>query len=76
MPVYMYFPFLYFPEDKAEYIPAAISMFIFMAAAVLFFRFMIKLSNMQAQKAKELEEKLMMTVKQNQTDQLRTNQEK
>lgn len=64
MPVYMYFPFLYFPEDKAEYFPAAISMFVFMVAAVLFFRFMIKVSNKQAKEAEELEKKLILANKQ------------
>lgn len=54
----MYFPFLYFPKDKVEYVPAAISMFIFMTAAVIFFRFMVRLSKKQAQEAKEFEKKL------------------
>ncbi|WP_100332852.1 hypothetical protein [Bacillus xiapuensis] len=49
--------YLYFPEDKSEYIPAAISMFIFMTAAVLFFLFIRKISKKEAEKAKELEGK-------------------
>ncbi|WP_332328003.1 hypothetical protein [Metabacillus litoralis] len=36
--------FLYFPEDKSEYIPAAITMIIFTIAAFFAFRFIMKLS--------------------------------
>jgi hypothetical protein len=50
--------FLYFPEDKSEYIPAAITFFIFMIAAVFAFRFIVKISKREEKKAKELEEKL------------------
>ncbi|PAQ13766.1 hypothetical protein CD798_13960 [Bacillaceae bacterium SAOS 7] len=49
--------YLYFPEDKSEYIPAAISMAVFMTAAVLFFLFMKKISKKEEEKAKELEGK-------------------
>ncbi|WP_231514776.1 hypothetical protein [Oceanobacillus salinisoli] len=31
--MYIFMPFLYFPEDKAEYIPAVISLAVFMALA-------------------------------------------
>ena len=48
--------FLYFPEDKSEYIPAAITFVIFLIGAVLTMRFIIKVSKREAQKAKELEE--------------------
>ncbi|WP_067725694.1 hypothetical protein [Oceanobacillus damuensis] len=37
-------PFLYFPEDKTEYIPAVITLAIFMFLAVLAMYFMIKKS--------------------------------
>jgi preprotein translocase subunit YajC len=50
--------FLYFPEDKSEYIPAAFTFAIFLIAAVFFFRWIIKISNKESQKAKELEERL------------------
>lgn len=50
--------FLYFPEDKSEYIPAAISFTIFLIAAIFTMRFIIKTSKRQAEKAKELEEKI------------------
>lgn len=50
--------FLYFPEDKSEYIPAAISFGIFFIFCVLTFLFIVKVSNKESEKAKELEEKL------------------
>lgn len=51
--------FLYFPEDKSEYGPAAITFIIFMIGALLTMRFIIKVSKREAMKAKELEEKLL-----------------
>jgi hypothetical protein len=51
--------FLYFPEDKSEYGPAAITFLIFMIGALLTLRFIIKVSKREAMKAKELEEKLL-----------------
>jgi energy-converting hydrogenase Eha subunit H len=50
--------FLYFPEDKSEYIPAMITFTLFMIAAVLAMRFIIKISKRQEEKAKEFEEQL------------------
>ncbi|ACJ34750.1 Uncharacterized conserved protein [Anoxybacillus flavithermus WK1] len=50
--------FLYFPEDKTEYIPAAISFTAFFIAAVLTMRLIIKISKRQEEKAKQLEEQL------------------
>ena len=51
--------FLYFPEDKSEYGPAAITFIIFMIGAWLTMRLIIKVSKREAKKAKELEERLM-----------------
>jgi len=51
--------FLYFPEDKTEYIPAAITSFIFLIGAIFTMRFIIKVSKKEAQKAKELEQAVM-----------------
>ncbi|WP_066314205.1 hypothetical protein [Bacillus sp. FJAT-29814] len=50
--------FLYFPEDKSEYIPAAISFAIFFVACIFTMRFIIKISKREAEKAKELEERI------------------
>ena len=51
--------FLYFPEDKTEYIPAAITCFVFLIGAILTMRFIIKISKKEAQKAKEYEQAVM-----------------
>jgi hypothetical protein len=50
--------FLYFPEDKSEYIPAAITCTIFLIAALLTMRLIIKISKQQENEAKKLEEQL------------------
>ncbi|TCN21356.1 hypothetical protein [Mesobacillus foraminis] len=50
--------FLYFPEDKSEYIPAAIWLMIFFVAAAITMRFIIRISKKEAQKAKEYEKAL------------------
>lgn len=50
--------FLYFPEDKSEYIPAAFTMLLFGVAAVVTMRLIIRVSKKEAQAAKQLEEKL------------------
>jgi hypothetical protein len=51
--------FLYFPEDKSEYGPAAITFTIFVIGALLTMRLIIKVSKREAKKAKELEAKLL-----------------
>jgi hypothetical protein len=51
--------FLYFPEDKSEYGPAAITFTIFMIGALLTMRLIINVSKREAKKAKELEEKIL-----------------
>jgi hypothetical protein len=50
--------FLYFPEDKTEYIPAVINLIIFTIFAYLAVRFFIKISKREEKKAKQLEEDL------------------
>lgn len=54
----LYMPFLYFPKDKSEYIPAFISMSIFMVACVAAFFYIKKVSKKQEEATKELEEKV------------------
>jgi hypothetical protein len=51
--------FLYFPEDKSEYGPAAVTFILFMIAALLTMKWIINISKREAIKAKELEEKIM-----------------
>jgi hypothetical protein len=40
--------FLYFPEDKSEYIPAAMWMIVAFIAAIFVMRFFIKVSKREA----------------------------
>ncbi|WP_153126572.1 hypothetical protein [Peribacillus tepidiphilus] len=51
--------FLYFPEDKSEYIPAAITSVIFLIGAALTMRLIIRISKKEAEKAKELETRIL-----------------
>lgn len=50
--------FLYFPEDKREYIPAAISFSIFFIACVFTFLWIVRYSKKEEEKAKHLEEQV------------------
>lgn len=59
MSSWMVILFLYFPEDKAEYIPATISFIIFAIACVLTFRWIVKKSKRQEEQVKELEERIL-----------------
>ena len=52
-------PFLYFPEDKSEYIPAAISFVFFAILLVLTFRWIRRHSKKQELETKELEERIL-----------------
>ncbi len=52
-------PFLYFPEDKAEYIPAAISFVVFMTLMLFVFRWVIRNSKRQEEETKELEQRIL-----------------
>ena len=55
------FTFLYFPEDKSEYIPAVISLVIVSIFAYLAMRFVMKVSKREEKRAEELEEQLRVT---------------
>lgn len=52
--------FLYFPEDKTEYIPALIKLVIMVAIAVVVLRLVVNWSKREEKKAKELEERLKL----------------
>lgn len=52
-------PFLYFPEDKTEYIPAAISFVVFMILMLFAFRWIRKTSKKQEAETKVLEEQIL-----------------
>ncbi len=51
--------FLYFPEDKSEYIPAAIEMAIILVLCILVFNFFRRKARKDAEKTRELEEKIL-----------------
>lgn len=50
--------FLYFPEDKTEYIPAGITTFIFLIAALITTRLIVLKSRKEEKEANKLEEKI------------------
>jgi flagellar biosynthesis/type III secretory pathway M-ring protein FliF/YscJ len=50
--------FLYFPEDKSEYLPAALWLIGFTILALLTMKFIIRHSKKEAEKAREYEEAL------------------
>jgi uncharacterized membrane protein len=52
-------PFLYFPEDKSEYIPAAISFAVFMVLLFFALRWIRRNSKKQELETKELEERIL-----------------
>ena len=52
-------PFLYFPEDKVEYVPAALSFLFFMILLVLTFNWIRRHSKKQEEETRELEERIM-----------------
>lgn len=52
-------PFLYFPEDKSEYIPAVFSFVIFMILFFFTIRWFRRNSRKQLEETKELEERIL-----------------
>ncbi|MEC2078580.1 hypothetical protein ABET51_12650 [Metabacillus fastidiosus] len=58
--------FLYFPQDKSEYIPAGIMMLICGIAAYVTFRLIIRFSKKEQQKADELIRRMEVENKSNQ----------
>ncbi|MGE7923442.1 hypothetical protein ACQKND_09665 [Viridibacillus arvi] len=64
--------FLYFPEDKSEYLPAAIELAIILVLCVAVFFTIKKMAKKQELKTKMLEEEILQNrqqdVKQNQSN--------
>lgn len=56
-------PFLYFPEDKSEYIPAAFSFVFFMILLAITFTWILRKSKKQEEETKELEEKILREIR-------------
>ncbi|WP_391116604.1 hypothetical protein [Psychrobacillus sp. L3] len=57
------FLYLYFPEDKTEYIPVVIELLVLIGICILLFRWLMKKSNKDAEKAREIEAKVMQARK-------------
>lgn len=53
-------PYLYFPQDKMEYIPAIITCLLFFIAAFVMLRIFIIVSKREMKGIKELEHKVML----------------
>lgn len=51
--------FLYFPEDKSEYLPAGLWLLLFVLLTYVTYKWIVRVSKRQADEAKKLEEKLM-----------------
>lgn len=52
-------PFLYFPEDKTEYIPALIMLLLFILLAFIVYKLIKKYSRNEEEKMREFEEKVL-----------------
>lgn len=52
-------PFLYFPEDKMEYIPALIMLLLFILLAFIVYKLIKKYSRNEEEKMKDFEEKVL-----------------
>jgi inner membrane protein involved in colicin E2 resistance len=50
--------FMYFPDNKAEYIPSLISLVAIVLLTIIAIRFIKKISQRELQKTKELEDKI------------------
>ncbi len=55
----LYSGFLYFPEDKSAYIPAVIEFAILLLLCFLVFKWVKRISKKQANKAKEIEDRIL-----------------
>lgn len=60
------FLYLYFPEDKTEYIPVVLQLIAVLLLAALVIRYLLKRSAVEAEEARKLEERLKAQEKHNQ----------
>ncbi|MFB1082443.1 hypothetical protein [Jeotgalibacillus sp. JSM ZJ347] len=51
--------FLYFPEDKSEYLPAGLWLLLFVIMTYVTYKWIVRVSKRQADEAKKLEEKIV-----------------
>ncbi|WP_076759725.1 hypothetical protein [Edaphobacillus lindanitolerans] len=59
MEMVLLMPFLYFPEDKTLYIPAFLTLFLFMALGYVFFLWIRKKSRQEEERTRELEQRIL-----------------
>lgn len=52
------FLYLYFPEDKTEYIPVVLQLIAVLVLAAFVIRYLLKRSAIEAEEARQLEERL------------------
>lgn len=52
------FLYLYFPEDKTEYIPVVLQLIAVLILAAFVIRYLLKRSAIEAEEARQLEERL------------------
>ena len=62
--------FLYFPEDKSEYIPAFLSLSVFLIACILVFVWVRKISRKEEERARQLEKQLKYAAESKQQENL------
>jgi len=56
---FLHLAFLYFPEDKSEYIPVVIELVVLVALCIFVFKWLQKKSKKDAAKAKIIEDRVM-----------------
>ncbi|MFC4355067.1 hypothetical protein ACFO0S_08415 [Chryseomicrobium palamuruense] len=55
---HLLFFYLYFPEDKTEYIPVVLKLIAVLILALLVIKYLLKRSAIEAEEARKLEERL------------------
>ncbi|WP_041123009.1 hypothetical protein [Jeotgalibacillus alimentarius] len=51
--------FLYFPEDKSEYLPAGLWLLLFVLFTYFTYKWIVRVSKRQAEETKKLEEEIL-----------------
>lgn len=62
------FLYLYFPEDKTEYIPVVLQLIAVLILAAFVIRWLLKRSAIEAEQARQLEERLKAEKEQEQSN--------
>lgn len=67
--VVLLMPFLYFPEDKTQYIPAGLWLLAVILICLLFFRWIKRYSQKEQLKTKEMEDRILRERQENKKEQ-------